>query len=328
LISKKPFSQEDIRTLKQFTSDLQFNLTIIPGVPPKHKVLREILSAKSLDKLIGFTSTQKFNYEPPRDENPYFFNLLRLRYIFDYDRKPGVIQGNIYATYTLVGLLLSLLVMAFVTVIIPLSIKTRMENRVGGMYRVFWPAAVYFSLIGAGFMLTEIALIQRLSVFLGHPIYALGILLFTIIASSGLGSYLSEHLPLNLSPWVYMYPLVMVAAILQIRFLLPNLMADLISWPTWIKAVTTIMVIAPTGIVMGFFFPTGMRLVQSIEDDDTPWYWALNGIFGVLCSALAVLISIYISISTNFYLAAIFYGLTLIPIHFISKKVLRESPKV
>ena len=41
---------------------------------------------------------------------------------------------------------------------------------------------------------------------------------------------------------------------------------------------------------MGLFFPTGMRLVRSIASNETPWYWSLNGIFGVLCSALAVFI--------------------------------------
>src|SRR5438034_1208285 len=61
--------------------------------------------------------------------------------------------------------------------------------------------ALYFSLIGCGFMLTEIALIQRLTVLLSHPIYALGILLFTIIASTGIGSALSDRLPLTRPPW-------------------------------------------------------------------------------------------------------------------------------
>jgi hypothetical protein len=211
--------------------------------------------------------------------------------------------------------------MALATVVVPLSIKTSIEKKAGRMHKAFWPAAIYFSLIGAGFMLTEIALIQRLSVFLGHPIYALGILLFTIIASSGLGSYSSEHLPLNRRPWVYLYPLIMVASILLTRFLLPTLLTSLAAASIWIKAIVSILVIAPTGVVMGFFFPTGMRLVQSLGDDDTPWYWALNGIFGVLCSALAVLISIYINISTNLHLAVICYGLTLIPIYLIQRKL-------
>jgi hypothetical protein len=41
---------------------------------------------------------------------------------------------------------------------------------------------------------------------------------------------------------------------------------------------------------------------------ETPWYWALNGIFGVLCSAIAVFISIYGGISINFYIGAVCYA--------------------
>ena len=65
----------------------------------------------------------------------------------------------------------------------------------------------------------------------------------------------------------------------------------------------------PLGLLLGLFFPTGMQLARSAGSQETPWYWALNGIFGVLCSALAVLISIYVSISMNFYIGVACYSL-------------------
>jgi hypothetical protein len=68
------------------------------------------------------------------------------------------------------------------------------------------------------------------------------------------------------------------------------------------------------GILLGFFFPVGMKVFRPLAEKDTPWFWALNGIFGVLCSAIAVFISIYFGISKNFYIAAICYALVLIPL--------------
>ena len=62
---------------------------------------------------------------------------------------------------------------------------------------------------------------------------------------------------------------------------------------------------------MGLFFPVGMRLVQTTYENETLWFWALNGIMSVLCSALAGFFSIVIGISTNFYIAAAAYALTL-----------------
>ena len=160
-------------------------------------------------------------------------------------------------------------------------------------------------------MSVEIALIQRLSVFLGHPTYALGILLFTIILSTGLGSFLSEYLPLTRPPWVFVCPIITALAIIVVRFALLFVVSNMIISPMLNKILVSILIIFPMGVLMGFFFPMGMRLVRSVAGTETPWYWALNGIFGVLFSALAVFFSIYFGIVTNFYIGAACYAILL-----------------
>jgi hypothetical protein len=177
---------------------------------------------------------------------------------------------------------------------------------------MFWSGAAYFALIGAAFMFLEIALIQRLSVFLGHPTYALGILLFTLIGSTGLGSWLSDRLPLTRKPWCMLYPCATVVGILCVHFLLGALLPGMVAAGTPAKAAASILVISPLGLLMGMFFPAGMRLVRDAAASETPWYWAVNGIFGVLSSAVAVLISIHSGISTNLFIAAVFYAGVLI----------------
>ena len=92
---------------------------------------------------------------------------------------------------------------------------------------------------------------------------------------------------------------------------LPSMITTMITSPMWAKMLLAVIVIFPLGILLGFFFPTGMRLSREQNAADTPWYWALNGIFGVLCSALAVFFAIYFGISTNFYLSAACYTATL-----------------
>jgi len=210
--------------------------------------------------------------------------------------------GNMNATFTLLALILVLLYMTVVTVLVPLLVKERTKGKVAP--KVLWSGACYFSLIGAGFILVEIALIQRLSIFLGHPTYALGVLLFTLIASTSVGSLLSERLPLTRRPWVFVYPLLTAAVILAMRFALTPLISNWITQPLFNKVLASIGLIFPLGVLLGFCFPTGMRLVKAAQVVETPWYWALNGVFGVLCSALAVFISIYLGSSVNFYIAA------------------------
>jgi hypothetical protein len=312
LLSKQPFGGGSLAALSAVASDLRFDVAITPGRPPDNDILRRIVGVHSMAELHEAIADMPVNYEPPTDERPYFFNVLRLSNLSPLRyTNLAVVRGNLIATLTLLALIFSLGLIAAATIVVPLKVKARRERAAGRRAKVLWSGAMYFSLIGAGFMFMEVALIQRLSVFLSHPVYALGVLLFTIILSTGIGSFLSERLPLARAPWVYIYPAATVAAIVAIRYALPILLGKMVSAPMADKAAASVLAVFPVGMLMGFFFPTGMRIARLVSDDDTPWYWALNGILGVLCSALAVFVSIYSGISTSFYLAAVCYAAVL-----------------
>jgi hypothetical protein len=317
LLSKAPMSDEDIATLQRVCEDLQYRLVMGPGLRPQNPELNRIVAATSRDDLDRAVSGTTLNYAPTTDESPYFFNMLRANQVLpsilteSKDEKwsmagttDGVSRGSIVATRTLLGLIVTLAVLTGLTVILPLAARARGGAATSHVAPILWPAAAYFALIGAGFMFVEIALIQRLSVFLGHPMYALGILLFSIIASAGIGSRLSERLPLARPPGVFTYPVLITAAILGIRFVLPLLGTSMVSAAMGAKIAASIAVIIPLGILLGFAFPTGMKIVRSARASETPWYWAINGVFGVLCAALTVFVSIYFGISASFYVAA------------------------
>lgn len=312
LLSKQPFSPDDLSKIRETVLKLKFNLLIEPETRPEHELLKSIVTAESIEKLEKVLQNRTFNFMPPSDEIPYFFNMLRIGNIGKVswdDLGKGMLKGNAVANLTLVGLIFSLLVVSIGTVIFPLLLRDEYSGRVSEA-RIFWPAAVYFSLIGAGFMFTEIALVQKMSVFLGHPVYALGIILFTIILSAGAGSLLSERLPLTKTPWIYIYPVIIAAAIAALRFGLPLLTGAMESSRLLHKNLVSIIVIFPVGFSMGLCFPTGMLLVAH-KTDQTPWYWGLNGVFGVLSSSLAVAVSIFFGISMNFFISISCYLLLL-----------------
>ena len=52
---------------------------------------------------------------------------------------------------------------------------------------------LYFIAIGLGYILVEIAFIQRFVLFLGHPTYALTVVIFLLMLSSGAGSLMSRR---------------------------------------------------------------------------------------------------------------------------------------
>jgi hypothetical protein len=229
-----------------------------------------------------------------------------------FTARPGVVRGNVIATLSLLALLAALLVVTILTIVVPLALRSRFHVDRGTSAHTLFSGAAYFSLIGAAFMFLEIALIQRLTVFLGHPVYALGILLFTLIASTGVGSLVSEKLPLLRLPWLIVFPVATSLLILILRFVLGVVISGLIDESIFIRIAVSVLLIFPLGMLMGFFFPSGMRLARAACESETPWYWALNGILGVLCSALAVLFSIFVGISLNFYIATVCYAVAVV----------------
>lgn len=325
LLSRQPFSAADLAQIEKTAADLQYQLIVRPDIPAADATLRQIQAAKSLEQLNAAIADEPLNFAPPTDENPYFFNLLRLNHLniamgVFYNWQAGQVSGNIIATIILLALIVTLLYVALVTVLVPIVVKERAKAKTAP--RVLWSAAAYFSLIGAGFMLVEIALVQRLTIFLGHPAYALGILLFTLIASTGVGSLLSERLPLTQRPWVFVYPILIAVSVIALRFALTPLITTWITQPFLNKILVSIGLIFPLGILLGCCFPIGMRLVRTVQPVETPWYWALNGVFSVLCSALAVFISIYLGTSINFYIAAGCY----VALVFCLFKILQQAP--
>jgi spermidine synthase len=301
LMSNRPFSGSDLETIWRTCDRLKWAILVFPGESPRNEYLRRIMESKSQKELYGVAADAPLNYLPPTDETPYFFNMLKLGRLDYSSRNSGMVQGNLLANLTLMILIGVLLLFAALTIILPLLFG----KKAGKKIRL--PAAAYFSLIGAGFMLAEMGLIQKLSVFLGNPVYALGILLFSMIASAGSGSYLSEKMPLDKKPWIRVYPAATGAYLLFLIFFMPVMARAMVAAPMEMKIPAVLLVIIPLGIMMGMCFPAGMRIIGRAEAGSTPWYWALNGIFGVLCSALAVFISIYSGISMNLYISAACY---------------------
>ena len=121
----------------------------------------------------------------PTDDSPFFFNMLRLRDLWRLDLlESGKQSNNLKAVATLGILLATVTVLTALCIIGPLLAKR--ENLRGAS-----PLLIYFFAIGLGFMLIETSQMQRLIIALGHPTYALSVVLFGLLLSSGMGSYLT-----------------------------------------------------------------------------------------------------------------------------------------
>src|SRR5262249_22811828 len=138
------------------------------------------------------------------------------RRLFDESLAAGVLTGNLSASAVLLLILFISIVAVIATILVPLRGAARQSP---------WPLVVagslYFSLMGMGFMLAEIALLQRFSLFLGHPIYSLGVCLFSLILASGLGSLASERLKLDARGKLLAWGAIVVAYLLVMQWIVP-----------------------------------------------------------------------------------------------------------
>ena len=313
VLSKSPFSESALDTLEGVCRDLGYNILISPNVKSPTEVLQNILASRSKEELIQYTSSLPLDLTPPTDDNPFFFNQLRLSSPLKTLRTArsfstwGVTKGNLFATITLAILFLISALLVFATIVVPLRPAIR---DVGS--KLAWGGTAYFFLIGVGFMSTEIGLLQRMSIFLGHPIYSLSIVLFSLILATGLGSILSDKFPLNNPRKFVVWSALTGGYLFSLPLWLPAVVANFDSATLLLRASVCVLLIAPAGVLMGYGFPTGMQMISSVNRTPTPWFWGINGAAGVLASTLSVACSIAFGISTTLMIGALCY-LLLIP---------------
>jgi hypothetical protein len=162
------------------------------------------------------------------------------------------------------------------------------------------PLFVYFIGIGAGFMLIEMAQMQRLNIFLGHPTHALSTVLFTLLLSSGLGSALSATRWFTARPWLALGLLVLALA--AGGALTPRITAAAASSETWVRLLVAAAILFPMGLFMGTAFPFGMKWTADSQSALRPWLWGVNGATSVTASVLAVVLSLSWGISVSFWI--------------------------
>src|SRR5260370_22317276 len=170
---------------------------------------------------------------------------------------------------------------------------------------VLTPPVTYFCAIGMGFMLIEISQMQRLMVFLGHPVYGLGVVLFTVLVFSGVGSTaVSANWP---RPGAIVARVVALLATLVAAGLLTPLLT------TWARSETTdmrillsVLLLAPPAFCMGMMFPLGLSIWRR-HSELLPFFWSANGITSMFASVLAMALSIEFGIAKTYALRLGFY---------------------
>jgi hypothetical protein len=199
-------------------------------------------------------------------------------------------------------LVISLVAVAVMLLLPPVVLGTHLprENSV----KIF---LLYFLAIGTGYILVEVALIQKFVLFLGHPTYALTVVIFSMLLSSGVGSYFSGKLLDGQDGRLRLVLISVTALIALLGVAVTVLLTTLVGLPLIAKIPLTMMLIFPAGFAMGMPFPAGLARLESWHKPALRWAWSLNAASSVLGSVGALVCAIYLGLLQTLLLGGILY---------------------
>lgn len=195
--------------------------------------------------------------------------------------------GNgLSALLTLMGIS-GVLVLLFV--IGPLAVET---YRAGVVTAGWGGWLAYFSALGAGFMLLEVALLQRFVLLLGHPVYSLTVTLFSLLLGTGLGSLFSRRIDnARVKRATFTALLVVVLVGLAAAAGLAPIIDRAVPWSLAVRIGFAAALLMPLGVLLGMALPGGMRLLARARPELVAWGWGMNGALSVVGATLAVFIA-------------------------------------
>jgi hypothetical protein len=295
LICKSAFSDAEIDSISKVAHKMQFEMVF----SPKFSNDNTFDSITSMSNNSKYVKDYPLNISPPTDDKPFFFQMLRFDNIFNFNLlslNPMISRSM----FVLGALLLIVTVLTVLCIIIPLKLKGNIDLK-GSL-----PNFIYFASIGFGFMFVEISQMQRLTIFLGHPVYGLSVMLFTLLLSSGIGSIITSNVSLQNKK-----PLLILSSLIIVLLLFGNITPYITNFyndsDTTTRIIASVGILFPLGLLMGTAFPIGMKIASARKNVITPWLWGINGATSVFASVLAVAISIAFGITLCFWFGVIFY---------------------
>ncbi|MES2253763.1 MAG: hypothetical protein V4559_01835 [Pseudomonadota bacterium] len=306
IVGKSAFTPDELAQLRAKVDKLQFKVLVSPDQTDRSGILDQLVAARTPQALSAISKERHLDLSVTTDDRPFFFNQLNpfdpASVRFAMGNRGGVAHGNLLAAATLLMLMFFSLLLVLFIMIFPALPSVRQTDK-----SLALSGTLYFMLIGVGFMFVEIGLIQRLSTFLGHPVYGLAIGLFGIILATGIGSLVSEYVRLDSTAKIFAWAGLLAVYLVALPLWFPALVMEFEGQSLLVRALMALSAILPSGILMGFGFPAGMRLVNAIDRQPTPWFWAVNGASGVLAASATVMISMAFSINTSLWLGGACY---------------------
>ncbi len=290
LLKRTPYTPDEVAKLDAEAASTGLHVLYRPmGMAGLDPSLAQYLATPAAK----FYEAQPFDLTPVTDNKPFFFYTLRGADFLNVLTKGGQLEKNNLGLLILQIVLVISLVLTVGLVVLPLLMFRREVLQTNRAAKV--KVLGYFLCLGLGFILVELGLMQRFILFLGHPIYALGVVLATLLGSSGIGSALSTRLEDKLGREGAIRRVVMILAGLLLTYavVLGPVFNVLLGLPLVLRIVVSAILIAALGTLMGMLLPLGVKTATALDPELVPWAWGLNGATSVVGSTLSLIISMH-----------------------------------
>ncbi|MFT5289030.1 MAG: hypothetical protein ACI8QS_001210 [Planctomycetota bacterium] len=249
----------------------------------------------------------------PTDDRPYYFFLGLNRWsdfplYFDLDGV-NILGGTVILLFWMA---IAFTLFVALLILVPLLLRKRR----GGTQRsvASFATTAYFMGLGLGYIAVQISFIQRFTLFLGHPVYAVSVVLMGFLVASGLGSFSSRAL---FDRGIATLPRALFGlAVLLVgyNFLLPFVFhSGVLSMGVTMKIIVSLLLILPLGFLMGLFFPHGLRMVNRVAPELVPWAWGANSAASILGSIVSLILAIHLGFAITAVFAAAAYVVLCLP---------------
>jgi hypothetical protein len=299
LFSKQPFSEYQLDIVDQYVVDNQWSYLHRPGKRFDTAFSDFVYS----DDRELFYRDYPYFVRPCYDANPFFFQFVPP---FAALYKEAATSASVLYNQSTDLLFVTLLIVAVLTLfLLALPVYLRREKIRSARQRM-GVSTLYFACLGVGFMAVELATIQIMTLFLGHPAYALSIALLGMLAFAGMGSMILQRLPAKRARGICL--VIGVLSIVAAVGLLPFI-HTLISAPFWVRMVVTLIWLALLGVPLGMPMATGIRLIGSENKPQVAWAWACNGGAAVVGTNLCMILMVYFGVPIVLLVGAACYFL-------------------
>jgi hypothetical protein len=302
LVSREPFGAPDLECVRQAAKVARMEVVYIPGTTVDTP-FRDLLTAPDPN---SFYDSYVYDVRPVSDDRPFFFYTVQARDLWRYFWHASHETAD-YKVNSALPLLFGLVAISIVATLIilalpPMLLGSRLPRAPGAIR-----ALLFFLFIGAGYILIQVALIQKFVLFLGHPTYALTVIIFSMLISSGAGSWASKRVVRGEKRRLTLVLLLIAAAIVVLSTVLTPIVEGGVALPFAVRVGCAVALIVPVGFLMGMPFPTGLSMLEKVMPASVRWAWAINAASSVMGSAAAMFLAIYLGLQMTLIIGGLFY---------------------